>query len=164
MVELVPMTEDEFQMFLAYSIENYAHDHITGGRWSEKEALQKATDEFQHYLPQGLNTPGHYLTMVIDDVIEKSVGILWFAIRETAGQQQAFVYDVEIFQEYRRRNYGTLAFQELETRVRELGASSIALHVFGHNHGARDLYEKLGYVATNIQMVKKLPPVQETQA
>jgi ribosomal protein S18 acetylase RimI-like enzyme len=164
MVELIPMTEDEFQMFLAYSIQNYAHEHVTGGIWSEEEALQKATDEFQGYLPQGLNTPGHYLTMVVDDALEKSVGILWFAVSEKVGQQQAFVYDIEIFQEYRRQGYGTLAFRELENRARELGVSSIALHVFGHNFGARNLYEKLGYVATNIQMVKKLPAAQETQA
>jgi hypothetical protein len=28
--------------------------------------------------------------------------------------------------------------------------------VFGHNHEARALYEKLGYVATNIMMSKSL--------
>jgi RimJ/RimL family protein N-acetyltransferase len=37
-----------------------------------------------------------------------------------------------------------------------LGLSGIALHVFGHNHGAQALYAKLGFVATNINLFKSL--------
>src|SRR5436305_519046 len=103
MVELVPMTEDEFQMYLQYSVQSYAQDHIKSGRWSEAEAQQKAEEEFQRYLAQGLQTPAHYLTMIFDVALEKNVGILWFALNERAGQQQAFVYDIEIFQEFRCR-------------------------------------------------------------
>jgi ribosomal protein S18 acetylase RimI-like enzyme len=82
--------------------------------------------------------------------------VLWFALRSRAGQQQAFVCDVVIFEEFRRRGYARRAFELLEGRARELGATSIGLHVFGHNGAARQLYEKLGFVATNILMVKKL--------
>jgi len=46
--------------------------------------------------------------------------------------------------------------QALEERVRHLGLSTISLHVFGHNHAARALYEKLGYVTTNVMMSKTL--------
>jgi RimJ/RimL family protein N-acetyltransferase len=36
----------------------------------------------------------------------------------------------------------------------DLGAGKVELHVFGHNHGARALYEKLGYTTTSIVMTK----------
>jgi RimJ/RimL family protein N-acetyltransferase len=41
-------------------------------------------------------------------------------------------------------------------QARELGADKVELHVFGHNQGARALYEKLGYTPTSIVMVKPL--------
>ena len=156
MTILIPMTEDEFQMYLEYHIQDYAQEHVKSGRWSEEEALEKSAEEYQQLLPQGLQTPNNHLFMVVDEQQEKNVGTLWFALQERAGQQQAFVYNVEIFEEFRRRGYASHAFQLLEERVAELGATSIGLHVFGHNRAAREMYEKLGYVATNINMVKKL--------
>ncbi len=156
MITLVPMTEDEFQMYQEYSIQDYAQEHVKGGRWNEEEALREATREYQQLLPQGLLTPKQYLFMIVNEQLSKNVGILWFALRDQAGQQQAFVYDVEIFEEFRRRGYASQAFQLLEKQATELGATAIGLHVFGHNVAAREMYEKLGYVTTNIQMVKKL--------
>lgn len=156
MVELIPMTEKQYQTYVEQSIREYAQEHIRAGRWSTEEAQQKAEQELQVILPQGLHSPSHYLYMIGEKQMEKRVGVLWFALHAQAGEQRAFVYDVAIFEEFRRRGYATQAFQLLEERARELGATSIGLHVFGHNFAAREMYEKLGYVATNIQMVKKL--------
>lgn len=156
MITFVPMTEDEFQLYLEYSIQDYAQDHVKGGHWTEEEALDKSRQEYQQYLPQGLHTPKHYLWMVVDQQLAKKVGVLWFALREQAGEQQAFIYDGKIFEEFRRRGYATQVFQLLEERAAEIGATSVSLHVFGHNSAAREVYEKLGYVATSITMVKKL--------
>ena len=46
--------------------------------------------------------------------------------------------------------------QAAEAEVRRLGLYGIGLHVFGHNSGARLLYERLGYRTTNINMFKSL--------
>src|SRR5216110_2207977 len=156
MVELIPMTEKEYQMYLVLSIQEYAQDNVQAGQWSEKEALQEAEQALQKLLPQGLDSPGHYLYRIVDKQLEKHVGILWFGLHTQAHQQQVFVYDIAIFEEFRRLGYAMQAFQLLEERARKLGATSICLHVFGHNFAAREMYEKLGYVATNIQMLKKL--------
>jgi RimJ/RimL family protein N-acetyltransferase len=48
------------------------------------------------------------------------------------------------------------AMTKLEGEAKRLGLDRIGLHVFGHNSAARPLYEKLGYVPTNINMVKHL--------
>ena len=83
--------------------------------------------------------------------------MLWFAVQEQAGRRVAYVYDVGIRPEYQRRGYATAAFTALEGETRARGLAGIGLHVFGHNPGARALYEKLGYEATNIHMFKKVP-------
>ncbi len=44
----------------------------------------------------------------------------------------------------------------LEKKVREQGFDTVSLHVFGHNHAGRELYEKSGYVVTNVNMSKKI--------
>jgi ribosomal protein S18 acetylase RimI-like enzyme len=41
-----------------------------------------------------------------------------------------------------------------------LGARSVELHVFGHNHRARALYEKVGFNETSITMAKPIHPEQ----
>jgi ribosomal protein S18 acetylase RimI-like enzyme len=44
----------------------------------------------------------------------------------------------------------------LEELARGMGIREVALHVFGHNHAARALYEKAGYEITNINMTRTL--------
>lgn len=156
MVTLIPMTENDYQAYLEQLIGEYAQDHVRGGRWGEQEALQRATQEIQQILPQGLHSPDNYLYMIVEEQSNQRVGILWFALNTRASKQQAFVYDIAIYEQFRRHGYATQAFRLLEEQARELGATSIGLHVFGHNVAARELYEKLGYIATNIQMMKKL--------
>jgi ribosomal protein S18 acetylase RimI-like enzyme len=84
------------------------------------------------------------------------VGTLWIAIQARGTQRVAYVYDVVIGPEHRRRGHAERAFKALEQEAVGLGLSGIALHVFGHNHGAQALYAKLGFVATNINLFKSL--------
>ena len=37
-----------------------------------------------------------------------------------------------------------------------MGIGKVSLHVFGYNHAARALYEKMGYQITGIGMTKTL--------
>jgi ribosomal protein S18 acetylase RimI-like enzyme len=155
MIRLVPMDEADFQTYLAAAIPSYAEEHIAAGRWSREEALRKAEAEYRELLPEGVATPDQYLYS-IEDAAGARVGMLWFAVERRAAGPRAFVYDVEIFEPFRRRGYAEQAFKAMEARVRELGLNTISLHVFGHNHAARALYEKLGYIPTNLIMSKTL--------
>lgn len=158
MIQLVPMNEQEYQDYLSYAIANYGQEHVKSGQWNQEEALEEATKEYQHYLPDGLQTPNQYLYSIVDEQSRAKVGILWFALSERAGEKTAFVYDVMVYEQFRRHGYGEQAFRELETKARSLGVTKISLHVFGHNHGAIAMYEKLGYIATDINMSKSLNP------
>jgi RimJ/RimL family protein N-acetyltransferase len=156
MVRLVPMNESEFHAYRKDAIVQSACDHIKAGKWMPGEALRLAEQEDQRLLPEGLASPNHYLFTIEDEWSGIKVGALWFAVRDGGTGPEVFVYDVRIIEEFRRRHYGTAAFLALESHVRKLGLTTISLHVFGHNLAARTMYEKLGYVTTNVLMSKTL--------
>jgi GNAT superfamily N-acetyltransferase len=137
MIRLVPMNEIDYQAYADFSIADYAQEHVKAGSWSTAEALQEAKKQYQELLPDGLKTKNHYIYSIVDDELASKVGILWFAVQERAQVPAAFVYDVLIYEAFRRRGYGEQAFKALETKVQELGLKTISLHVFGHNHPGR---------------------------
>lgn len=85
-----------------------------------------------------------------------AVGVLWIAAKERAGQRIAYVYNVGIEPNHRRKGHASRAFVALEDQVRALGLSGIAPHVFGHNAAAQALYAKLGDRQTNFNLFKPL--------
>ncbi|MBO0780737.1 MAG: GNAT family N-acetyltransferase [Ktedonobacteraceae bacterium] len=155
MVQLVPMSESEFQEYLSYAVAEYAQGHVEAGGWTQDEALQRATDEYRQLLPDGVTSKSHYLYTIRNEE-GQNVGMLWLAVRPRGKGSEAFIYDVRISEQFQRRGYGSQAFRAMEEKVRELGLNSISLHVFGHNHPARQMYQKLGYIETNVLMTKKL--------
>lgn len=154
MVQLVPMSEAEFETYQEHGVREYAMEHVEAGNWRPEEALQRAEQEFRELLPNGVASPDQYLFSIVDEKTGTKVGILWFAVQSRPVGQSAFVYDVEIFEQFRRHGYGTQTFLALEEKAREMGLKTISLHVFGHNYAAREMYEKLGYVPKSIWMSK----------
>ncbi len=71
-----------------------------------------------------------------------------------AGERGIYVFGVEVAEPARRQGVARAAFLALEEIARQRAHSFISLHVFGHNHGARRLYETLGYQPTSITMRK----------
>ena len=154
MITLTPMSAPEFRDYLANAIRTYAQDKIQAGNWSQDEALERSIKEFEGYLPQGVQTPNNYLFSLINENGDK-VGILWYAtLPKRPGL--AFIYDFEIYELFRRRGYASQALSAMEKDAKALGLQQIELHVFGHNTAARALYMKVGFVETNVMMVKTI--------
>ena len=153
MVRLVSMTEEDYKQFLAWAIADYAQEQIKSGAWSPEEAMELGKTAFDTLLPGGLSTPNQFL-YVIEDGDSNPVGYLWFGIREEGESRFAALYELVIFEAYRRRGYASRALLALEDKAREQGAKLIVLHVFGHNEAARALYKKSGYIERNVTMVK----------
>ena len=82
---------------------------------------------------------------------ETPVGVIWFAMNGTGEARRAFLYDITLEDAHRGRGLGRQAMALFEAEARRLG-----LHVFGHNTRARELYEKLGYVAISVNLSKEL--------
>lgn len=156
MATLVPMSESEYAAYVEEVVPSYAAEKVVSGQWTQEESLALSKQSFDELLPQGRQTPDNHLFTILDSQ-SVPVGMLWFAAQVRAGQRIAYVYDVSIKPEHRRRGHAAGAFISLESKVCELGLSGIALHVFGHNVAAQALYARLGYAPTNISMFKPLP-------
>ena len=154
MVQLVPMSDAEFQAYVDYAIPHYAQENVQTGRWPEDSSLDLARQEFSGMLPDGLATENQSLFSIRDE--DAAVGMIWLGVRDRASGRKGYLYDILIYEPYRRRGFATQAFRLIEEEARAMGVSSIDLHVFGHNQAARALYTKLGYVTTNVMMSKDL--------
>lgn len=150
------LSEAAFREYRGNLARDYAQDKVRAGVWSEDEAEARAARELDEQLPDGPDTEGHYLYAVWDESIQANVGILWLAVLDSSIGRSVWIYDIVVHEQFRRRGYGARMLGLVEEKARETGAKSVGLHVFGHNDGARKLYEKTGYETTDIVMSKRL--------
>ena len=68
----------------------------------------------------------------------------------------AFVYDVAVDEAQRRRGYGGGLMRAGAVWARQQGSPALGLNVFGYNHGARALYDALGYDVVETFVAKVL--------
>jgi ribosomal protein S18 acetylase RimI-like enzyme len=155
MSPLRPMTEAEFAAWCDAIVPDYAAEKVKSGDWLESEALMRSRESLDTLLPCGIDTPDNHLFAIVGPDGD-SVGMLWFAVKERSGSRIAYVYNIAIHPECRRQGHAERAFEALEHEAHRLGLRGVFLHVFGHNHGALSLYEKLGFEATDITMFKPL--------
>jgi ribosomal protein S18 acetylase RimI-like enzyme len=147
------MTQPEYEAFLERTIPEYAADHVRAGNWTEAESLERSRKEFEDLLPLGLNTEDNFLYTLYDG--EQAIGLIWMKVKRQTSIS-GFIYDVFIEEKFRGKGYGKSLMLLLEEKAREMGLSSLELHVFGSNHVARKLYETIGYETTNVLMSKQL--------
>jgi len=146
-VELVPMDEASFVVWRADEEAAYAEERAAAGE-SPDVAAEESRRQLAELLPQGLQTPDqHFFEGRVDG---ESVGTLWLSTERS----MAFVYDVVVHEAHRRRGYGAGLMRAGARWVRDRGHPMLGLNVFGHNHGARALYEKLGYVVVEEHLRK----------
>lgn len=153
MIRLEAMDEPTFSAWRDASIEDYAHEKVDAGHWLAVESLERATQEFALLLPDGRDTPGHAMRTIINEDGER-VGMVWFAPEDRPFGRVVFIYDITIELAHRRRAYGQAALEAVEAYAREHGCVGVQLHVFGANTAARRLYQRAGYVETDVTMLK----------
>ncbi|MCU7727039.1 GNAT family N-acetyltransferase [Actinoplanes sp. KI2] len=148
-VRLEPMTEEQFGPWRADAEAHFTQSVTRSGVPAETAAAE-AAETYATLLPDGSGTAGHHFWYACDG--DRRVGFLWLKLTGTT----AFVYNIAVEQDQRRRGYGRAIMEAGERWSRAHGAATIGLHVFAHNHGARSLYEQLGYVETGRRMSKRL--------
>lgn len=154
-VQLKPMTLEDFEAYLDFTIPIYTAEKVRAGNFKEEDALEQGRKEFKTLLPDGLDTPDHYMFCLYDGDVE--VGYFWICERTQGVKKTVWIYDIVIHENHRRKGYATATFEALEEFMNtNLTARRVELHVFGHNHGAQALYHKLGFNITNIIMAKDL--------
>lgn len=149
MVKLEPLQQDDFDHFLEREIQSYAEDHVRNGNWPAEGALERSRKEFEHYLPDGIHSPDQYLWSILNEENRK-IGVLWVQVKEG----KAFIFDFVLDETYRGKGYGKQSLQAMDERLKSMGAQSVALHVFGDNIPAQELYKKAGFEITGMHMKK----------
>ncbi|MGG4547369.1 GNAT family N-acetyltransferase [Rossellomorea marisflavi] len=132
MVVLKRMSDKEFTAWWKNSVASYAREKVKAGNFKEETAIEQSESEFQKLLPQGKDTPDHYLFTVIDE--GEHVGMLWFHANHEI--KENYIFDIEMLESKRAMGYGKQTLQALEELSREMGMDKISLHVFGHNKTA----------------------------
>jgi len=155
-VRLVELGDAPYHVYRRDLVRNYAADKVRAGAWSQAEAEGRAARDVDELLPEGPATQGHFLYSVRDAFSDAEVGTVWFALRDSGVGRSVWIYDIRIDESFRRKGYASRTLELVENRAKKLGARSVELHVFGHNHGARALYEKMEYNETSITMARQV--------
>ncbi|OBT13285.1 GCN5 family acetyltransferase [Vibrio sp. UCD-FRSSP16_10] len=155
-VSLKMMNREAFSEYLKIAIPSYAKANIDSGRWDESEALERSEKAHETLLPDGERTKNHYLFNITENNSQNRVGHIWVKIEDNCHTKSAFIYDIEIYEAHRRNGYAKSAFECIEKRVAELGATSLGLHVFKQNAAAIALYSSIGYQIISHNMQKPI--------
>jgi RimJ/RimL family protein N-acetyltransferase len=161
MIKLIPFTEKEFEDYRRQGIARYAEENVKAGFWNPAEAIEKSRAAHEALLPQGLATPHQHLFSIREMENGEQVGTIWLSEDTESGIPSGFIYDLFIFEPFRRRGYATRAMRALEDKAKGLGLTVMYLHVFAHNPAARSLYDKLGYGVKSTNMAKPLTSGKE---
>jgi GNAT superfamily N-acetyltransferase len=145
-----PMTQAEYEPFMAHEEEGFARELAAAGMDLE-QARERSHTMMGELLPEGRESAG--MEFHVGEVSGEPVGDLWLA----TGDTMAFVYNIVVRPEQRRRGYGAGIMRAAALRCRDLGNPVLGLNVFAHNPSARALYDKLGYRVTHDYYVLDVP-------
>jgi GNAT superfamily N-acetyltransferase len=148
------MTQAEYDAWRGQSVADYAVEIARSRDLDPESAAAQSAGEFAQLLPDGIASAGmHLWTAVVDD---EPVGMGWIELRQRASGVSAWIYDISVEADHRGRGLGRGLLDALHAAARDLGATSMALNVFGDNPTAIRLYETSGYTVTAQQMKKEL--------
>lgn len=156
MIKLLNMSNEDFQQFYMNAVLEFAKEKIKAGAWAEEEAVKLSEEAFEKIIPKGLETDNIYFYTVLDTDTKIKVGYIWFKIFEHLAFREAFLFDILIYNEYQGKGYGKAAMMAFEEKSKDLKVDKLCLHVFGHNHRAYELYKKLGFEVTDLNMSKQI--------
>ena len=145
-IRLRKMTDEEFQRFKEYSINDFAKDLVEARQIAWEKALAYSKAEFEEALTEDADPENQFLMTIEDARIGNEVGWIWFYIETEEDVKQVWLSDFLIYEDERRKGYGTAALAEMERIAKDEGCTVCGLLVWDHNPEGYDLYKKCGYV------------------
>ncbi|MBP1131634.1 MULTISPECIES: N-acetyltransferase [Serratia] len=156
MIELIDMSQQDFERYRVHGIEEYAQDLARSLSLSQEQARIEATTSYNDALPNGLATPHHRLVCARLSGSTEKIAIVWYSIKQRTFGRQLFVYDFEVDTAWRGKGYGEKILSAVLNAGRAAGAEYAELAVFDDNPTAARLYTRLGFKAVNTRMHRKL--------
>lgn len=135
---LRPMDASEYDAYMARSTEDYIEARTKAGE-SPERAREVSETQMASMLPDGPATVDHHF--FVGEVDGERVGTLWIGTE----RPMAFVYDIVIDEHRRREGHGARLMRAGALFARDHGTHAFGLNVFGYNHGAKALYDRLGF-------------------
>lgn len=157
MTLLTPLARRELRSFRASGRSCLRRRQPRGWALERHEAGKLAAAKLRELLPQGHATPDHFLYEMRAAPDGPVVGYVWFSAERRGDTRIAFLYQLLVLSQYRRRGHARAAMAALEAIAQEQGLARICLNVFASNAAAHALYRSLGYVETNLSMQRMLP-------
>jgi ribosomal protein S18 acetylase RimI-like enzyme len=159
-VELISLTPAELEARRPTLAANYARDVVRNFGVDPDRALRQSTQQVSAGLPDGVATEGQLLFKAVDGGDE--VGFLWLSLPGTVYPGMGWLSEIEVADGLRGRGYGSQMIEAGEAELIARGVRRAGLHVFGHNVGARRLYQRLGYRI--MSQVRTRPVTPEIEA
>jgi len=132
----------EKEEFRKLQIHEYGDSmHKAGYFPTEADAHQHALESMRLLWAENSKEKPHYFWSIMND--EKDVGFLWVA--ENTRFNNAYIYQITIFEEFRRKGLAREALVKLSADLKAKGIDYLSLNVFAYNPGARALYEEVGF-------------------
>lgn len=148
---LVQRTPEDALQYLQELWPRYREDLIRAGS-SEAEADMNIERNRAALAPEGTLAAGHFVFQLM--LGSDHIGNLWLSQRDNS--HEWFIYDLEVFEGFRRRGFARQAMELAQAFALNHGGTRLGLSVFGFNTAARFLYESLGYRIVSMGMIKDL--------
>lgn len=153
-VQLIPLSAQQFPTWIERSRHEYESDLITTGE-SPQDAHRRAKGSLDAAFPENVPTIDNAVFDVLDST-GSTIGYLWVGTDSSEDSHSWWVWDIVIDNEHRGKGLGRATMKLAEDYARSHGAHTLGLSVFGFNHGARKLYESMGYETVTTKMKKQL--------
>lgn len=149
------MTDDEFATLKAQMYADYPEERAkaAGGGVVTQDEIEAGKRQIDELMAEGIHSKEHHYWKIVAPEVGP-VGDLWVMVDDA--KHRAFIYFIGTDAAYRGHGYGQQAMEALEATLRPLGVTQIALNVWGDNHVARRLYERVGYQPQAILMAKDI--------
>src|ERR1041385_7354813 len=118
-LRLQPLQPEEYAAWAATERDEYARDISENGDTPIEAARQKADRDMEEILPQGLETPNHWMFWL--EHAGERAGRLWLSERVIDGRRSMFIFDIHVNEAYRGRGFGRAAMLLTEREARSRG-------------------------------------------
>lgn len=149
------MSAEQFRIYAAHTGAGYAADIQLTYNHPQDRTLAQRSRSMTELLPQGIETPKHYL-FTLHDAENNQIGVLWFGTYMEFGATTLFIYDLEILPNAQRRGHATEVLRMIERWAAINDVSRLELNVVANNHAAQAFYRANGLMQCEITMAKQL--------
>jgi ribosomal protein S18 acetylase RimI-like enzyme len=156
-MRFAPLTPEQSAAYLPHSQEGFADDLVRAGALDRERARRKAVADYSTLDEDGTTYVAGYAEV---DGAEEWVGVIGWALTGfdvDHEERTLYVYDLEVFERFRRRGYGEGLLGHALAEAERAGADAVRLTVWEGNDGAKALYRRLGFRDENARMRLRLP-------